>query len=82
MVKLDLTDAYLTVPVSPECQEFLQFEWDGILYKFTSLAFGLKSAPWVFTKLLKPLLSFFRKRGVRMVAYLDDFLVINASREA
>jgi hypothetical protein len=48
-VKIDLMDAYLTVPIHPTHQRFLQLEWRNSLYQFTCLPFGLSSAPWVFT---------------------------------
>jgi hypothetical protein len=51
MVKLDLKDAYLTVPVHRDFHEFLQFIWEGEVFQFTCLCFGLASAPWAFTKL-------------------------------
>lgn len=77
-VKVDLTDAYLTIPIHPLHQSFLQLQWRNALNQFRCLPFGLSSAPWAFTKILKPLLSFFRSRGVRLVVYLDDFLLINS----
>lgn len=76
IAKLDLTDAYLTVPLHPNDSQFLQFRWMDTLYEYTCVAFGLASAPRVFTKLMKPLVAYFRGRGVRMVIYLDDILLI------
>lgn len=38
--------------------------------------FGLKTAPRVLTKLLKPVVAYFRKWGVRVMLYLDDFLIL------
>jgi len=80
LAKLDLTDAYFTVPLHPSHQPFLQFLWDNVFYQLTFLPFGLSSAPWAFTKVLKPVISFLRERGIRLVAYLDDILIINSSR--
>ena len=37
MVKIDLQDAYLTVPILPSNCHFLQFEWKGSVYEFTCL---------------------------------------------
>ena len=51
--KIDLNDAYLTVPVCAKHQKFLHFSWKGINYKFTTLAFDLSPAPWAFAKLLQ-----------------------------
>ena len=81
LAKLDITDAYLNVPIFPGHQQFLQFFWDGQLWQFCSLPFGLAQAPWAFTKLLKPAVSWLRSRGVRLVIYLDDILLLNSVRE-
>ncbi|KZS12013.1 Uncharacterized protein APZ42_023097 [Daphnia magna] len=80
MAKLDLQDAYLTVPVHATDQHYLQFIWGGKIFQFTCLAFGLSSAPWAFTKLLKPVVSFLREQDIKIIVYLDDFLILNVSR--
>lgn len=79
--KIDLQGAYLTISIHPEHKKFLQFLWEGSLFQFSSLCFGLASAPWTFTKILKPLVAFLRKRGIRIVVYLNDFLILNQSKE-
>ena len=45
LAKIDLKDAYLTVPIHSDHQPFLQFKWNGSLYQFTCLPFALPSAP-------------------------------------
>ena len=82
MAKIDLKDAYFTVPIHPLDRVFLQFKWWGKTWEFTCMAFGLSSAPWVFTKLLKPVVTWLRARGVKVVAYLDDFFICADSEEA
>ncbi len=81
MVKLDLKDAYLSVPVCLEHQPFLCFRLRDICYLFTCLAFGLSPAPPLFTKLLKPVAVALRRAGIRLVIYLDDIIFMNESRE-
>lgn len=52
-------------------------------YQFTCLPFGLSSAPWDFTKTLRPVVAKLRELGIRLVIYLDDMLVIaKTSKEA
>lgn len=46
------------------------------------MPFGLGPAPGVFTKLLKPIVSFVRQRGVRLFIYLNDILIIGHSKES
>jgi hypothetical protein len=79
--KIDLQDAYLTIPIHPEHRKYLQFVWEGALFQFSFLCFGLSSAPWSFTKILKPLVAFLRRKGIRIIVYLDDFLILNHSKE-
>ncbi|KAM4705063.1 LOW QUALITY PROTEIN: uncharacterized protein WCC33_009911 [Rhinophrynus dorsalis] len=80
LMKIDLKDAYLTVPMDPSSQVFLRFLWQGQTWQFSCLPFGLSSAPWCFTKLLKPVIFFLRSRGVRLIIYLDDILLMSQDR--
>lgn len=45
------------------------------------LPFGLASAPLVFTKLMKPVLSYLRNQGYLSVSFLDDFLLLGQTYE-
>ena len=45
---IDLRDAYLHVPIFPGHQRFLAFQFLGETHRFTSLPFGLSTAPRVF----------------------------------
>ena len=72
---VDLKDTYYSVNIDKNYRNFLCFQWDGSIYRFTSLPNGLSSAPRVFTKLLKPIFSYLRKLGHTNVAYIDDILL-------
>jgi len=78
---IDIKDAYFAVLIVQEHRKYLKFQWQGHLYQFCSLPFGLSSAPKVFTKILKPVVGFLRRIGIRMLIYLDDVLLLNQSRE-
>ena len=80
LVKLDLKDAYFTVPLSQRSRSLVAFEWRAETYEFEVLCFGLGSAPRGFTKILKIPLQALRKLGIRLVAYLDDFLLMAQER--
>ncbi|KZS08158.1 Uncharacterized protein APZ42_027944 [Daphnia magna] len=80
-VKIDLKDAYLTVPIHHGDRKYFQIRWADILYQFRCLPFGLASAAWIFTKLLKPVITFLSKQGLRSIIYLDDILILNASEK-
>ena len=45
LVKVDLKDAYFSVPISQENKKFLCFQFEDKSYQFNCLPFGLASAP-------------------------------------
>ena len=81
MCRLDLKDAYLLIPIHRDSKRFLRFQFLQQMYEFNALPFGLSSAPFIFTKLIKPLANYLRSRGIKMVVYLDDFLIFGTTRE-
>ena len=44
------------------------------MYKFICVCFGIKSFPFLFTKLLKQVYSRFREQKIRCFYYIDDSL--------
>lgn len=79
MGKLDLQNAYYLIPIEKESRKFLRFKWQNSLFEFTCLPFGLNIAPWLFTKIMKPIILHLRSLGLPSVVYLDDWLCINNS---
>ena len=75
MVSLDLQDAYLQVPVHHDSRRYLRFVVEGRTYQFRVLCFGLITTPQVFTKIMAPVPAILHKYGVRMLRYLDDWLI-------
>lgn len=76
MYKVDVKKAYCHVPMAAEQRRLLQFEVNGTLYRFTTLPFGVSSAPRLFSKLLRPVQALLGQCGIRSVFYLDDLLVL------
>ena len=63
LFKFDLKSGYHHVEIFPDPRKYLVFSWDsgdGVVkyFQFTVLPFGLSSAPYLFTKLLNPILTF------------------------
>lgn len=75
----DLKDAYYLIPLDSQYKKFLKFWFDKKVYQFNCLPFGLSSAPFIFTKLLRPILQQFRSQGITLVAYLDDLIIVGRS---
>lgn len=84
LFKFDLKSGYHHVEIFPDHKRFLAFAWDfgdGVLkyFQFAVLPFGLSSAPYLFTKLLRPVITSWRCKGIPMVLFLDDGLGGGAS---
>ena len=79
MVRLDLKDAYLSIPFSQSYQRFLAFKWKEKVYAYQGMPFGLSIAPRVFTKVMRVPITRLRELGLHMLVYLDDILLVSDS---
>jgi hypothetical protein len=77
--RLDLKDAYLHVPLHPQIRPRFRYRLQGKLYQWTTIPFGFKDSPRMFQKLIIEAISPLRQQGLRLVAYLDDILLISPS---
>ena len=75
MFTFDLISGYHHLDIHPEHQTYLGFQWEGQFYVFTVLPFGLSTACYILTKLLRPVVKHIQALGVRLVLYLDDGIV-------
>lgn len=71
--------AYFNIPIHQQHRKYLRFLWKSQRYEFQCLPFGLKSAPRIFTKCTKPIMSALRSHGHRGIIYIDDSLWMGRS---
>ena len=81
MVSIDLRDVYFQVPVHPDSRKFLRFTWEGQLFQFRALCFSLSTAPQVFTRMMAPVSAALHCQGIRLLRYLDDWLLLASSAQ-
>ena len=60
---VDLKDAYYTLPLHVDAKEYFRFLFDPTLYEFNVLVMGYSDALHIFTKVMKPVLSYLQHRG-------------------
>ena len=78
MISFDLKSGYHHIDICPDHQTFLGFAWKFSgdtkfrYFVFTVLPFGLASAPFIFTKCLKPHEKYWRIHGISVAIFLDD----------
>ncbi|CAM4658873.1 unnamed protein product [Leuciscus chuanchicus] len=77
---IDLKDAYFQIQIASRHRRFLRFAFEGQAYQYTVLPFGLSLAPRVFTMCMDAALAPLRLRGIRVLNYLDDWLVLARSQ--
>ena len=75
---VDLKSAYHHIDICEEHRKFLSFKWpcsDGVItfYECKVLPFGLTSDPYVFTKVVRQLVKYWRGRGVLILANLKCY---------
>ena len=81
LASLDLKDTYFAIPVHQLSRKLLRFLSGGVEYQFKALCFGLSTAPQVFARVFAAVSAWAHSRGIRLLWYLDDWLVL-ASSEA
>ena len=76
MFQFDFKSGYHHIDIFPEHWTFLGFSWtkDGVtfFFCFVVLPFGLSTAPYIFTKVCRVLVKFWRSNGVKIVIFIDD----------
>ena len=76
LVTLDIKDGFHHVPIACEFRDYFGFAWNGFFYRWCVLPFGWCASPYFFGKTLRPVIQYLRLQGIRVVLYVDDFLIL------
>ena len=75
-ISFDLKSGYHHIPIHKDYQKFPGFSWtlngQTKFFKFLVLPFGLSSACYIFTKLMRQLVKKWQSEGIKCAMYLDD----------
>ena len=74
LISIDLKNGFHHVKVQKQFRKYLGITWKGKYYFWCVLAFGIKSAPYYFNKILRPVVRFFRENGLCNSLFVDDIL--------
>ena len=78
MCKIDLNDTYFCVALHRKHWKYIRFCWEGQLYEFLGLCFGLEPVSRIFTKLLKIHIKWI---NIWIIVSLDDMLLMRQKIE-
>jgi len=81
-ISFDLTSGYYHVELHPRTRTYNGFEWKDSYYFNNCLPFGLTTAPWVFSKVMRELVIYWRKGGIIVLPYLDDLFFSKKGKHA
>ncbi len=74
-------DAYFHISILPYHRKFLRFAFGGKAYQYRVLPFGLALSPRTFTKCVDAALVPLRLQGIRIMNYIDDWLILAQSHQ-
>jgi hypothetical protein len=75
--KLDLEGAYHHIRVEERLSRYFAFRFEGQDYGLKGLPFGWVRSPAIFCRTLRVAIKAIRDQvGVRLVAYMDDLLLL------
>ncbi len=70
---IDLSDAYYHIQLHQDSRKYVAFCWNKQYYQFCGLTISIHSARYVFTKVTRTLLRFWRSKNIRVMGYMEDF---------
>eukprot|EP00854_Cymbomonas_tetramitiformis_P025132 gene25132-biopygen25988 len=76
MEKVDLEEAYRSLPVALQYWAAQCFQWRGVRYMDTRSPFGNRALPGIFTRYTRAIVAWMHAQGVPCVGYLDDFFMV------
>ncbi|KAI2654598.1 Transposon Ty3-G Gag-Pol polyprotein [Labeo rohita] len=81
LVTIDLKDAYFHISILPQHRKFLRFAFRGEACQYRVLPFGLALSPCTFAKCVDAALTPLRLQGIRILNYIDDWLILAQSEQ-
>jgi hypothetical protein len=76
MVTVDLQDCFFHFRVHEKVRDFLAFSFEGQLYRWAVLPFGLCLSPYYCCKIIRPVVAYLRTAGdLKCQVYVDDWII-------
>ena len=71
---IDISQAFYHIEIDPGFHKFLGFFWEGKFYCWQMMPFGVSFGPWLFDRVLTPVVDKLKKDGLRLMTFCDDIM--------
>ena len=76
MICFDVISGYHHLPPHVNSRKYLAFKWRDSFYMWKKVPFGWNLSAFYFDKTFRAIVSHFRSLNIKLVAYVDDFLLM------
>lgn len=71
---LDISQAFYHIEIHPMFYRYLGFMWRGRYYYWKCCPFGVSFGPWLWDRILAPVVDKLKKEGLKIMAFCDDII--------
>lgn len=71
---LDISQAFYHIEIHPDYYKYLGFSWRGKYYFWRCCPFGVSFGPWLWDRILTPVLDYLKRKGLDLMAFCDDIM--------
>ncbi len=74
LISIDLRKGFHHLQLQPGERKYLCFCWRSHIFQWCVLLFGVKSAPYLFSKIVKQVVNYFREKQSCCSVWVNDFI--------
>ncbi len=77
---IDISQAFYHTEIDPNYRKYLGFSWKGKYYTFVCMPFGTAFGPWLWDRILSPIIDFLKSNKLKIMAFCKDILDANSPK--
>ena len=81
LITVDIKSCFHHIPIDDRFKDFISLKWKGIYYRWCVIPFRLNVSPFFCVKTMRPVISYLRSQGLRVMVYIDDFILVARPEE-
>ncbi len=77
---IDISQAFYHIEIDPNYRKYLGFFWNGKYYTFVCMPFDTVFGPWLWDRILCPVIDSLKANKLKIMAFCDDILGANSPK--